>query len=311
MAVLKSELKVGDRVTHTYNKYPGTVASLEGYSEEMVIVDFEGTTSAGKLQKGFNSCCCYLTKIAPLSKAREAEAALKAANPPIVVDDLPKFFMLPNGNLVSQKRVEESIRIADLLKAVNAPEVVYDETNDGWKLIPATADPLVWMGNGTWLLRSTIQSMIKDTGYLSLDRDGLGLTVEKLRAAKQALLDAEARKAWDPCPRGNFFYPNEAAQIADAAFRKIGGSPVENVLAARERNYGEFTDNAYYAQNIKEDMREAPNWDVMADDVKEALDLIVSKIARMLSGNAEYADSWLDIQGYAKLIEDRINKETK
>src|SRR6266850_2420933 len=101
-------------------------------------------------------------------RADERAAAPKAVNPPIIMADLPKFYTLPNGNVVSQVRVEEAIRIADLLKAIEPPQVVYDGVNDGWKLIPATVDPLVWMGDGTWLSRSTIKAMMKATGYLNV-----------------------------------------------------------------------------------------------------------------------------------------------
>ena len=33
----------------------------------------------------------------------------------------------------------------------------------------------------------------------------------------------------------------------------------------------------------------------------EALEMIAHKIARILSGDADYADNWVDIAGYAQL----------
>jgi hypothetical protein len=35
---------------------------------------------------------------------------------------------------------------------------------------------------------------------------------------------------------------------------------------------------------------------------KEALDMICSKISRILSGNPDFPDHWLDIEGYARLV---------
>lgn len=54
-------------------------------------------------------------------------------------------------------------------------------------------------------------------------------------------------------------------------------------------------------------MRCAPKWNDLDPDMKQALTVIADKIARILNGDPFYVDNWHDIQGYAKLIEDRIN----
>ena len=43
------------------------------------------------------------------------------------------------------------------------------------------------------------------------------------------------------------------------------------------------------------------------DDQLEALDMIAHKIARIINGDPDYADSWHDIAGYAKLVADRLD----
>lgn len=45
----------------------------------------------------------------------------------------------------------------------------------------------------------------------------------------------------------------------------------------------------------------------LADDQQEALDMIFHKVGRIVNGDPDYADSWHDIAGYAKLIDDRLN----
>jgi len=46
----------------------------------------------------------------------------------------------------------------------------------------------------------------------------------------------------------------------------------------------------------------------MLNDVqKEALEMILHKVARIVSGNPNHADHWHDIGGYSKLVEDRID----
>jgi hypothetical protein len=39
---------------------------------------------------------------------------------------------------------------------------------------------------------------------------------------------------------------------------------------------------------------------------REALEMIAHKIARIINGDPNYADSWVDIAGYAKLVADRL-----
>ena len=43
-----------------------------------------------------------------------------------------------------------------------------------------------------------------------------------------------------------------------------------------------------------------------ADDQWEALEMIVHKIGRIVNGNPDKVDHWVDIAGYAKLIADRL-----
>lgn len=86
---------------------------------------------------------------------------------------------------------------------------------------------------------------------------------------------------------------------------------VEDTLTERGKNYGDFTDNAHVAQRLKLAMRNSPKWSQIREDyILESLDLIASKIGRLLSGNSYHIDSWHDIAGYATLVEQRLNKRS-
>ena len=87
----------------------------------------------------------------------------------------------------------------------------------------------------------------------------------------------------------------------------------QDTLKERQERYGEFTDNARIAQTLKDIMRlsTADNdgdggWHTLSPDQKEALDMIQTKISRLLTGNPNYPDNWHDIQGFAKLVENRL-----
>jgi hypothetical protein len=49
----------------------------------------------------------------------------------------------------------------------------------------------------------------------------------------------------------------------------------------------------------------------LAPDQQEALDMIFAKIGRIINGDADYADSWIDIAGYAKLVADRLEGKVR
>jgi hypothetical protein len=84
---------------------------------------------------------------------------------------------------------------------------------------------------------------------------------------------------------------------------------IEGTLAERGERYGLFEHQARITQDLKCAMRRAQNWPKLADDMKESLDLIASKIARILNGDPNYVDSWHDISGYATLIEKRLTSK--
>lgn len=85
------------------------------------------------------------------------------------------------------------------------------------------------------------------------------------------------------------------------------GQPViEATLAERGSRYGSFVEQARVEQNIKSAFHDSPNWPTLDADMKSALEMMATKISRILKGDPAYRDSWHDIIGYAKLIEDRL-----
>ncbi len=81
---------------------------------------------------------------------------------------------------------------------------------------------------------------------------------------------------------------------------------IEQTLAERGNRYGDFTDHARICQNLKRTMCAEAGWDRLTDVQKQSLEVIADKVGRILSGDPNYADNWHDIQGYAKLAEDRL-----
>ena len=80
------------------------------------------------------------------------------------------------------------------------------------------------------------------------------------------------------------------------------------VLSARRDKYGPFINNATISQDLKEILHKSTNWEAMPPDMKEALHMIVHKISRIVEGDFEYDDSWIDISGYSTRVVERIHQ---
>lgn len=77
----------------------------------------------------------------------------------------------------------------------------------------------------------------------------------------------------------------------------------------RQKANGVFKTRSRVTRNIKRAFLSSPNWEVLPDDMAEALDMVAHKIGRILCGDYNNADSWHDIGGYAALIEKRLGGE--
>lgn len=82
---------------------------------------------------------------------------------------------------------------------------------------------------------------------------------------------------------------------------RIGSDPVAAVLDERHKTHGDFTHHADITQRLKAEMRESANWDRLSPAKKEALEMIQHKIGRILAGDPDFPDHWLDTSGYATL----------
>ena len=81
---------------------------------------------------------------------------------------------------------------------------------------------------------------------------------------------------------------------------------IEEVLNQRKSTYGSFTKNAEVSQMIKYFMTQDTNYKQMPVAHREALEMIVHKIARIVNGDPYYIDNWIDICGYSQLVIDEI-----
>jgi hypothetical protein len=83
---------------------------------------------------------------------------------------------------------------------------------------------------------------------------------------------------------------------------------IEDLLNDRAKDYGKFKDGAALMQSIKRLLAEHARVHdkLFADDQWEAIEMIVHKMARIVNGNPDKVDNWVDIAGYATLVADRL-----
>lgn len=99
---------------------------------------------------------------------------------------------------------------------------------------------------------------------------------------------------------------NDKIEVAEVARQELKG--IDATLAERQSQYGSFEDVAFVTENImatlakvrSNGLQDLPNTHRMA------LYMIASKMARIVNGDFNHLDSWHDIGGYSKLIEDLI-----
>lgn len=83
---------------------------------------------------------------------------------------------------------------------------------------------------------------------------------------------------------------------------------IDDTLAERGANYGDFNTQAAIAQGIKDIMRNSAAWSKMTSAQKESLDMIANKIGRICNGDPNYKDSWTDVGGYTRLVEKTLDE---
>lgn len=90
---------------------------------------------------------------------------------------------------------------------------------------------------------------------------------------------------------------------------------VGEVLVERGKRYGLFKSHAEITQTLKDaiygHIQDHNSFSKMTPSMYEAIDMICHKLGRIANGDPHYADSWVDIAGYAKLVADELQGDLK
>lgn len=91
-----------------------------------------------------------------------------------------------------------------------------------------------------------------------------------------------------------------------AEIEQVRQQTIEATLAERQAQYGSFVGVANTTGALMAVIKNSKNGSTLPYAHEEALHMICSKIARIVNGDYNHKDSWHDIGGYSKLIEDLL-----
>jgi len=107
--------------------------------------------------------------------------------------------------------------------------------------------------------------------------------------------------------------PEFAFSLSQGRQKRKEDEAIDELLNERATNYGTFLDNARVTQRLKAVAHQfAGQHNKTFDaDQAEALDMIFTKVGRILNGDSNHIDSWIDIAGYATLVADRLQGKAR
>jgi hypothetical protein len=118
---------------------------------------------------------------------------------------------------------------------------------------------------------------------------------------------------WDKSQEWDMALGKPHGVVGDNGYRDINGpvetndlarykEPIDKLLVEREKTHGPYKVKAKIIQDLKCAMELTEGWDNLNDMQRESLHMIAHKIGRILSGDPNVEDHWLDCSGYAMLV---------
>ena len=154
------------------------------------------------------------------------------------------------------------------------------------------------------------RSMKQHKDWVNKDKEWINAMIA---SSNESVKDKATSTTEDQNPNG--MNAEERAEFtrrvaARPRLRMQGAAPegIDATLAERGTKYGRFADHAAVTYKLKNVLREhsGVHGKSYSYDQAEALDMICHKLGRIVNGDPDYADSWVDIAGYAKLVADRL-----
>jgi hypothetical protein len=156
------------------------------------------------------------------------------------------------------------------------------------------------------MIKKSLTEKIKD--YLSKHPSTAAKDIAERFNVHTSYVYALRRKAKEEDLAKQGWLPPGVVPVPEPVPMEITITDVDKVLDSRAKDYGKFIEGAEIMQMLKRlvhnyiEDRQTP----LAFDQREAIDMIIHKMGRIINGNPDKVDHWTDIAGYAKLVADRL-----
>ena len=190
------------------------------------------------------------------------------------------------------------IRVADEAESKEAQELFF-ELGAKWR-------SQINREEAAYVINTEYPSIILHGGDMSLNWN----TIEQFNSLSyykeitlQELRDMVNQEQDEP-----FLTPETTLNDQYAEIEQVRQQTIEATLADRQAQYGCFEDVARTTGKIMEALSEVRvnGLNDLPHPHRMALYMIASKMARIVNGDFNHKDSWHDIGGYSKLIEDLL-----
>lgn len=81
---------------------------------------------------------------------------------------------------------------------------------------------------------------------------------------------------------------------------------INDLTSERAKTHGDFDLSSLFVRRVYKEITNSPNFHNLTPPQERGLRMIVEKLSRVLYGDSQFFDHWIDIEGYAKLINDSI-----
>lgn len=88
----------------------------------------------------------------------------------------------------------------------------------------------------------------------------------------------------------------------------MSNNEIKAILDSRQKSYGDYNDVSALSQQLQQ-LLGVHKRVLYSHAQREALQMIASKLSRIVNGDPNHRDSWIDIAGYSKLAADSIPEE--
>lgn len=163
-------------------------------------------------------------------------------------------------------------------------------------------DEKIWSNN----FGESLNDYIKENNAVIIwERENKQTIASAIESVNDKVASAEiARQESKEQDFGDYAFAESDALIESS----VEQSSIVETLAERQSTYGDFSKVAEMTQGLLFVMSQYGYSD-MPDTHKESIHMIASKLARIVNGDNNHLDSWHDIGGYSKLIENLIKSD--